>query len=297
MLAGITGHKYWQASEDEEWLCSGRYIADDGFMVYDYRLAIWLTVSGLIIALSYFAIPALIQKVRKERDDIKGAVDETLLKFITFIVMCGVGHAIDAVNIYLHYYYIAAGWHLATGIISFDTLLSLRRHAGYFLNMPTLSFFQEYQDVSERVQQLSNIGMWWYNLETEEVRWTKGMKKIYGKSEDWETDLAVIDKMVHPESREHYEKETANHRKHGGNAAFEYYVLVNGDKRLFRATIIVADNGKWIYGYVQDLSASTIRAKDIIANISGSDNEKISILTGQILEMQQALNSLKLSKK
>lgn len=258
---------YMQAPEPGQWLCSGRYVVMGGYVEYDYKLAYWLITGGVLIACAYFAIPALIQKVRVSRDDLTPPIDEALKKFIAFIVVCGIGHLIDSANIFLHQYYIAAGWHTVTAIISIDTYFTLRNNAGYFLTMPSRAYFDQYVKISQEMQNKYKTGFWWFSTIDGTVKWSNGMREIYCKSKDWVVNLDEIDEMVDPEYREHYEKETNDHRSQdGGQNTFDYGIICNGEKKLLRAVVNRGASGE-IYGSVQDLTKVDLSIDELVRGL------------------------------
>lgn len=292
LTGGLFLQTSYKAVDQVAWLCSGRFVQDGG-IAYDPLLIFLLGLGSIFIAGAYFAIPAVINKLRAARSDIKGAVDDTMVKFIAFIMMCGIGHLIDFANIYFHYYYVSAAWHIGTGIISIDTFLSLRSNADFFTSLPSKTFFQQFQRASEAMQLRKGFGIWWYDTDTGKVRWSSGMKNIYKKPHDWEVDLDVIDKMVHPESREFYDQETARHRSEGGDAVFEYYVTVEGQKRLFKAFVYDAQDG--IFGSVVDVTAKTLSGADVIKSMTGNKEERIGKLQLIKIEIEQEIAHLRIN--
>lgn len=299
LLTAITLSQFWQVDQSFTWLCSGRYILDQGVQ-YDYALSYWLVLDAILIASAYFGIPALIHKVRRGREDITPKVDEALKKFIAFILMCGIGHLIDAANIFAHYYYLVAGWHLATGIVSIDTLITLKRNASYFISLPSRTFFDQYLQVSNEMQYHFKTGFWLFDLEKETLWWSDGAKKMYGKTTAWEPNLEEIDAMVTSRSRDDYQKETGSHRKNGGEYSFEYEICVNGENKTIRANIkeVKSPGGKIlrIFGSIQQIGAIPISGSELLDSVSGLSNDRrMTYLQNVLVEIQQGINSIRIS--
>jgi two-component sensor histidine kinase len=90
----------------------------------------WLVLlwggSDILICLSYFAIPLALFRVMRARKDIRHR--GLILLFASFILLCGITHAVSVVTLWLPIYPLQAMIKLATGVVSAITafvLLSL----------------------------------------------------------------------------------------------------------------------------------------------------------------------------
>lgn len=299
VTVALTASTFAQLGEDVQWLCSGRYVVEEGFVIYDNILALWLAFAGVSISVAYFAIPKLIQAVRKGRSDVTGPIDQTMVKFIVFICACGVGHIIDAANIWLHWYYLAAGWHTFTAIVSIDTFVSLRKHGKFFLAMPSREDYDRYIQVSEVMQEKFGTGFWYLDFATQKVKWSQGARRVYGKPQNWKVDFDEIDNMVMPEYREYYKQETAEHRKHGGEKVITYGILVDGVPRIIKAGIYnitdIEGNVTGIYGYIENITDQQVSPQMLVDSVHGPLPLRISTLQYAMMHIQQSITELKLT--
>lgn len=297
LTLGVCAHYSFNAihAEPVSWLCSGRYI-DSGSIQYDTLLVVWSWLAAIGIAVAYFAIPGIIYRISKQRDDIDSKGRDVLQRFTGFILMCGVGHLLNAANIHLHYYYLAAAWHTATAIISIDTAINLARVAPYFINLPSRREFDQYRTVSENIQRSSSYGFWFFDPHTGAVKWSIGLYLIYGFKRSEPLSLEKIDALVHPDSRAHYLKETKDHREHGGDADFTYKIVVDGKTKVVRAGIFQDKENGTAYGYVRDLTATPLKADDIIdAAESLPDNLQASTVLSIATRLQNYVDSKRLN--
>ena len=75
----------------------------------------------LVIAISYIAIPLAIMILSR---DIREAVPNSILfLFGAFILLCGIGHAVDAMMFFFPAYHLLGSWHVVTATWSSYTAL------------------------------------------------------------------------------------------------------------------------------------------------------------------------------
>lgn len=99
------------------------------------------TFSDSLIFLSYCLIPLSLIYIIKHRKDLK--FDYIFYCFAAFIVLCGLTHAIEVVNIWLPYYYISGSVKLATGIISIITAFFTFKLIPKILAIPSRAEIEE----------------------------------------------------------------------------------------------------------------------------------------------------------
>lgn len=114
--------------------------ADGGYSPHGFCIAwdplVLYTHIGadLLIALSYFAIPAIMLVFLRKRDD--PALHTPALLFVAFITACGVSHLLSIVTMYLPWYGLQGLVKLATGLISFVTVIALWKLLPAALKIP-----------------------------------------------------------------------------------------------------------------------------------------------------------------
>lgn len=91
--------------------------------------------ADLLIALSYFAIPALMLVFLRKRKD--PSLTTPALLFVAFITACGLSHLMSIVTMYLPWYGLQGLVKLATGLISFVTVIALWKMLPDALKIPT----------------------------------------------------------------------------------------------------------------------------------------------------------------
>lgn len=91
--------------------------------------------ADVMIAVSYFAIPAVILVFLKQRKDSR--LHKPAMLFVIFITACGVSHLMSIVTMYLPYYGLQGIMKLFTGIVSFFTAVALWRMLPGALRIPT----------------------------------------------------------------------------------------------------------------------------------------------------------------
>lgn len=97
---------------------------------------LFLHVGGdTLTTLAYFAIPAILIKLVKSRDDL--AFDRVFLMFAAFIFLCGVTHLISLLNIWHGYYFIEGLAKISTGVISALTAIGAWRLLPIAISIPS----------------------------------------------------------------------------------------------------------------------------------------------------------------
>ncbi len=110
----------------------------------------WLLIlwagSDLLIVTAYFAIPFALVKVLVRRDDIKQR--GLVLLFASFILLCGITHALSVVTLWVPIYPFVGMVKLATGIVSATTAVVLFKLVPTIVSLPSLN------DMKQTNQQL-----------------------------------------------------------------------------------------------------------------------------------------------
>lgn len=122
-----------------DWL-SNFLFSDGGYSPHGFCIAWNLPVlythiaADLMIALSYFAIPAVMVVFLRHRRDTR--LHKPAMLFVIFITACGVSHLMSIVTMYLPYYGLQGVIKLFTGIVSALTAVALWRMLPNALRIP-----------------------------------------------------------------------------------------------------------------------------------------------------------------
>jgi diguanylate cyclase (GGDEF)-like protein len=120
---------------------------DGSFMPHGYCLQwredlLFMTLLGDgLTVIAYSLIPIGIIQIVRKRIDLK--FNNIFLLFASFITFCGITHAINIVNIWHGYYYLAGIAKLATGIISITTAIVLWKLMPKLLAIPSMNAVRE----------------------------------------------------------------------------------------------------------------------------------------------------------
>ena len=127
--------------------------SDGGFSPHAYCLA-WNEpllythiVSDLLIAVSYFSIPAVILVFLRRRKD--PSLHGPAMLFVTFISACGLTHVLGILTMFEPYYGLQGMMKLFTGVVSFVTALILWKILPAALNVPSPSALMRALDEKE----------------------------------------------------------------------------------------------------------------------------------------------------
>ncbi len=122
-------------------LLSSRYIPHGHCYLWQTPLVTLHATSDLLIALSYFSIPAaLVYFIYKRKHPFP--VRLTLL-FGSFILLCGIGHLFDVVTLWYPVYWVSGAIRAATALVSGYTAIELTVLLPHFLAM---------QDVNQQLE-------------------------------------------------------------------------------------------------------------------------------------------------
>ena len=122
-----------------EWL-NAFLFSDGGYSPHGFCIAWNLPVlythigADLLIAVSYFAIPAIILTFLRHRRDSR--LHGPAMLFVVFIAACGVSHLLSIVTMFLPWYGLQGLVKLLTGLISFATAVALWKMLPDALRIP-----------------------------------------------------------------------------------------------------------------------------------------------------------------
>jgi hypothetical protein len=94
-----------------------------------------------LIVAAYFAIPFALVKVLVRRDDIKQR--GLVLLFASFILLCGITHALSVVTLWVPIYPFVGMVKLATGIVSATTAVVLFKLVPTIVSLPSLNDMEQ----------------------------------------------------------------------------------------------------------------------------------------------------------
>ena len=128
--------------------------SDGGYSPHGFCIAWNLPVlythigADLLIALSYFAIPAIMLVfLRKRRDP---SLHAPALLFVAFITLCGVSHLLSILTMYVPWYGLQGLMKLATGLVSAITALALWKMLPEALKIPAPATLMQALDERDR---------------------------------------------------------------------------------------------------------------------------------------------------
>src|SRR5690349_18114564 len=94
-------------------------------LLWNWHLLFWHISSDLLIGLSYYAIPIVLYKVRRELTNKLGR--DMVLSFCAFILFCGLTHHIEILVIWYPIYKFQAVVKACTALLSVVTAFNFSR--------------------------------------------------------------------------------------------------------------------------------------------------------------------------
>jgi PAS domain S-box-containing protein len=113
---------------------SGDYMPHGYCYLWNIRLVSLHVISDSLIALSYFAIPAVLLWITRKRRDLP--FSWMFLLFGVFIVACGMTHVLEVWNLWHANYWLSGGVKAVTAAASVSTAVLLTRIAPQALDLP-----------------------------------------------------------------------------------------------------------------------------------------------------------------
>lgn len=161
----------------------------------------WLYIlSDLCIWASYFAIPFLLIELIVKRKDLP--FHKIFALFVTFILLCGLTHFIDAVIFWWPAYRLSALLRFGTAVISIFTVFALKKIIPMILSLRSVTELEaeiiKRKAVEEKLAasefllsetgRISRVGGWELDLVTQKRQWSKTIYDIYELPYDYDID-------------------------------------------------------------------------------------------------------------
>ena len=134
-----------------------------------------------------------------------------------------------------------------------DTLVSIVR--AELVERHHRERLEHLQDLLVTAEEIGDVGVWELEVETENLLWTEGTRRLHGVGEDYQPTLEKAIEFYHPEDRDMV-SETVERALDTGDD-FEFIARLrttNDELRWVRAGGRVLDNGATLRGYVQDIT-------------------------------------------
>jgi len=197
-----------------------RHVFENDFMPHGHcyfwekDILIPIVIGDLLTFLSYMAIPILLWKFVKNREDLRFGV--VFKAFAAFIFFCGIGHLIDVVNIWEPYYRVSAIAKMCTGLVSLGTIIMLFKLYPKALKLPSVarldSLNEELKRKNRELTELNEmyddtmkavrLGYWHLEIETNELHWSDVVYDIHEMERGCNVDVASALNFYHPDHRE-----------------------------------------------------------------------------------------------
>ncbi len=204
----------------------------------------WLyIVSDVLIALAYFAIPAIIAGyVWKRKSELPFL--NIFWLFFLFIFLCGTTHLIDAIIFWKPVYQFSAFVRLATAIVSWGTVVTLILILPQALKLRTALQFEtelkQRSDVEkelgekyvelEMAQHIARIASYKYSMRNPVMKVSKEFYAIFGVDPDGEYISSELRKSVHPDDIAAINETIGEAVTNGGDFEVQYrYVRSTGE--------------------------------------------------------------------
>ncbi len=174
----------------------------------------WLyIISDLLIWSAYFTIPLIIFHFISKRKDVQ--FNRIYILFAAFILGCGATHLLDAITFWYPLYRLNALVRLMTGIISWLTIFQLIKIVPTALALRSPKELEkevEQRKAAEELllvklqqlneaQELANMGHWEWDIAADQIKWSRGLYKIYGIPEEDPINFNTYMNMMHPEDK------------------------------------------------------------------------------------------------
>lgn len=168
------------------WLFDPSRLTPHGFCLLWEPALIWTyAVSDAIIGLAYFTIPlALVAIVRKRQDLVFKPV---YLLFSAFILLCGTGHWLDLLTLWVPVYGIDGAVKAGTAMVSVAAAISIWLLIPQVLSLPSPAQLRQANDTLEETnrqlrmaEQIASVGHWRLAIPSRALQWSAGMFRILG---------------------------------------------------------------------------------------------------------------------
>jgi diguanylate cyclase (GGDEF)-like protein/PAS domain S-box-containing protein len=177
---------------------------------------LWLTAgSNVLIAAAYFSIPAAFSVFLLRRRDLLHT--PLIVLFAAFILACGITHLLDAVTLWLPFYWLSAGANVVTALLSVATAVVLWPLIPKLVALPSpavlLHTNQRLQAVENDMaraiswltmsEQLAHVGHWRQSALDDTMIWSEELFRIFGLGQsDGVVSNDVVRAVWHPDDRD-----------------------------------------------------------------------------------------------
>ena len=191
------------------WLFEPSGLTPHGFCLLWEPSLIWThAISDFMIGLAYFTIPAaLIVIFRKRRDFYLKPV---YLLFAAFILLCGTGHWLDLLTIWVPAYGVSGVVKAGTAIVSIVTAIALWRLLPQVLALPSPAQLRQANTTLSEInrqllmaEQIAGVGHWRLAMPSRTLCWSAEVSRIFGFDHaKGMPELEAVFAFYHPEDRE-----------------------------------------------------------------------------------------------
>ena len=122
------------------------------------------------------------------------------------------------------------------------------------------------RDLMSSMEQLATVGAWEYDPDTEKLRTTRGMSRIYGVDSDPDLTLKEGFELFHPDDRERLRDRFEECLETGHPYEMDVWAVSEGEKRWLTAVgerVQDNRNGSVVRGYVQDVTDRKTREQQL----------------------------------
>lgn len=267
-----------------------RHVFQNDFMphghcyFWDKGILIPVVIGDLLTFISYMAIPILIWKFVKSREDLRFSL--IFKAFAAFIFFCGIGHLIDVVNIWEPYYRLSAISKMLTGLVSVGTVILLFKLFPKALKIPGLSKLdemnQELKTKNEELVQLNELyndtmkavrlGYWHLNLENNDLFLSPVVYEIHEIEQGTKITLEEGINFYHPDYREAIANVVQKAIETGEPYDLELKLITANDRHIWVRAIgkVEFKNGNptKLKGLFQDINDQKLRELELLENQS-----------------------------
>ena len=176
---------------------------------------LWLTAgSNVLIAAAYFSIPAALVMFLLRRRDLRHT--PVIVLFAAFILACGATHLLDAVTLWMPFYWLSGAADAATALLSVVTALALWPLIPKLAALPSptalLHSNQHLQkaesDMAQAIswltmsEQLAHVGHWRQSALDDTMIWSEELFRIFGLGHhDGVVGSEAVRAVWHPDDR------------------------------------------------------------------------------------------------
>jgi len=157
------------------------------------------------------------------------------------------------------------------------------------------------RNVLAQTEQMAGVGGWELTLNTEELRWTDGTRRIHEVADDYDPSLADAIEFFHPEDRDRVKRAVEQCRKSGISYDIEARLITaEGRTRWVHAVGERDERGETpvLHGAISDISARKQREERLMVLnrvLRHNLRNDLNVITGSADQLQDELADLDLS--